>query len=191
MILTLESKHKYRYKRNDMTLMNKKLILAHIVATSSNNTIGWNNQLPWSIPKDLQFFKEKTKHHIVIMGRKTFQSLGKALPYRTNMVVSKNKNFQPADAQVYSTTHTAIEDARKKSQKKEIFIIGGGEIYKQTMGIVDKIYMTRIHQNYQGDAFYPSLPENQFHLTHQEDHSGNPAFSFLTYERKTPATKEF
>ena len=165
-------------------------ILSHITAVSANNVIGRNNQLPWNIPEDLKFFQNKTKGHTLIMGRKTFESLGKPLPYRINIVVSKNKNFKDSmksrnQVFVFSDLDSAVKYAQEQTQGPEIFIIGGGEIYRQSLSKVQKIYLTRIHQEYQGDAFYPEIPEDQFQLTERRDRPGPPPFSFLTYTRKS------
>ena len=166
-------------------------ILSHITAVSSNNVIGRNNQLPWNIPEDLKFFQEKTKGHTLIMGRKTFESLGKPLPHRVNIVVSKNKNFKNSinkksgQVFVFSDLDSAIGYAKEKSKDPEIFIIGGGEIYRQSLSKVQKIYLTRIHQEYEGDAFYPEVPKDQFELTERLDRPGPPPFSFLTYTIKS------
>lgn len=159
-------------------------VLSHIAAVSSNNVIGLNNKLPWSIPEDLIFFKNKTRRRFIIMGRKTFESLGKPLPQRTNIIVSKNKNFKPQGCFVFPTINQAIEAACKNSTKKEIFIIGGGEIYRQSLDQVHKIYLTRIHKEFKGDAFYPEIPARQFQLTSQINRPGPPPFSFLTYTKK-------
>ena len=164
-------------------------ILSHITAVSANNVIGLNNQLPWNIPEDLKFFQNKTKGHTLIMGRKTFESLGKPLPHRVNIVVSKNKNFKNSikgsSVFVFSDLDSAIRYAQEQAQGREIFIIGGGEIYRQSLSKVQKIYLTRIHQEYEGDAFYPEVPKDQFELTECLDRPGPPPFSFLTYILKS------
>ena len=157
-------------------------ICAHIVAASANNVIGVQNKLPWNIPEDLKFFRDKTRGHTVIMGRKTFESLGSPLPKRLNIVISRSQNFK--GVLMASTIDEAIKKAQKEESANEIFIIGGGEIYKQSLNKVQKIYLTRIHKNYEGDTFYPEVPENQFHLVGQIDHKADPDFSFLTYIRK-------
>lgn len=162
----------------------KHFILTHIVATSSNNVIGLYNKLPWSIPEDLEFFKKKTAGHTLIMGRKTFESLKNPLSGRINIVISKNKNLKPKGVFVFHNIHQAIEEAKKKSAHKEIFIIGGGQIYKQSMNLIEKIYLTRIHQSYKGNAFYPDIPGDQFKLVHKLDQKGPPPFSFLTYQKR-------
>ena len=158
--------------------------ISHIVAASLNNVIGFKNKLPWNIPEDLKFFKEKTLNRTIIMGRKTFESLGQPLPNRLNIVVSSNKGFQPAGVEMKSSIEQALKTAKQKSLHKEIFIIGGGEIYKQSLPQVQKIYLTRIHKNFHGDAFYPQIPEDEFQLASCIDREGPPPFSFLTYVRK-------
>ena len=155
---------------------------AHIAAAAANNVIGIQNKLPWNIPEDLKFFKNKTQGSTVIMGRKTFESLGSPLPKRLNIVVSRSRSFE--GVLMASGIDEAIKKAQKEKNSKEIFIIGGGDIYKQSLDKVQKIYLTRIHKNYEGDAFYPEVPKDQFHLIEKIDRKGNPDFSFLTYVRR-------
>ena len=159
-------------------------IFSHIVAASSNNVIGVQNELPWNIPEDMKFFREKTRGHTIIMGRKTFESLGSPLPKRNNIVISRSTHTSNQQ-NVYWTTNIekAMQMAQEISPLKEIFIIGGGEIYKQSINKVQRIYLTRIYKEYQGDAFYPEVPLNQFKISEEKKHDGDPAFSFMTYER--------
>ena len=157
-------------------------ICSHIVAVSQNNVIGIQNKLPWNIPEDLKFFREKTRGRTVIMGRKTFESLGSPLPQRLNIVISRSQIF--AGVIMAVNIDEAIEKAQKEKNPYEIFIIGGGEIYKQSLNKVQKIYLTRINKKYEGDAFYPEVPEDQFNLVEKVEHKGDPDFSFLTYVRK-------
>ena len=161
----------------------KQPLLVHITAVSTNNVIGLNNKLPWNIPEDLEFFRKKTLHHVLIMGRKTFESLGKPLPGRIHLVISKNKNLKLQGAEVFPGLQSAIGYAKEISPQKEIFITGGGQIYRQSINEVDKIYLTRIHKNFKGDAFYPEIPADQFRIINKVDKKGPPPFSFLTYER--------
>src|SRR6187551_1403627 len=124
-------------------------ILSHLVAASENNVIGKNNHLPWNLPNDFKFFKNKTWGMPVIMGRNTYESLDKPLPGRINIVVTSNKDWRREDVAV---AHD-IEQANKKaceSDCNELFIIGGGEIFKQTMDIVNRIYITRVHTTIDG-----------------------------------------
>ena len=157
----------------------------HIVAAASNNVIGIQNKLPWNIPEDLKFFKNKTKACTVIMGRKTFESLGFPLPQRKNIVISRSQTFEGVI--MAFNIEEAIKKAQKEKNPDEIFIIGGAEIYKQSLNKVQKIYLTRIHKNYEGDTFYPEVPKDQFYLAEKIDHKGDPDFSFLTYIRKSGA----
>ena len=165
--------------------MSKKIILSHIAAVSKNNVIGYKGKLPWHIPEDLKYFFNKTKHKVLIMGRKSFDSLGgKALPNRLNIVLTRQKSFQAEDAKVLPNFTEALRYAQKpfvlEKYGTEIFIGGGGEIYKQTLLLMDKLYVTRIHKEYEGDAFYPNIPEERFQLLSQDDRKG---FSFLVYEK--------
>ena len=131
------------------------MILSHIVAASKNGVIGAKNSLPWRIPEDLKFFKEKTIGHVMIMGRKTFESLPSALPNRLTVVVTREPNYQARGAIVVPTIQKAIDLARehRATYGNEVFIAGGGEIYKQTMDVVDRIYLTLIQKEYEGDTF--------------------------------------
>ena len=160
-------------------------VFVHIAAVASNNVIGIQNKLPWNIPEDLKFFRNKTRNSVVIMGRKTFESLGSPLPKRHNIVISRSQKFKGVVMAV--TIDEAIKKAQKEKTQNEIFIIGGAEIYKQSLNKVQKIYMTRIHKNYEGDTFYPEVPKDQFHLAEKIDRKGDPDFSFLTYVRKCGA----
>ena len=114
-------------------------MLSHIVAASENNVIGINNNLPWSLPNDFKYFKNKTWGMPVIMGRKSFESLKTALPGRINIVLTNKQDWHPADVYIARHIDEAIEKARE-ADTKEIFIIGGGEIFRQTMDIISKIY---------------------------------------------------
>ena len=167
--------------------MSDKVILSHIVAVSKNHVIGHQGKLPWHIPQDLNYFFEKTKQKILIMGRKTFESLGKALPHRLNIVLTSQKAWTAKDTLVFRDWDKAIEYASQPSLVKkygtEIFIGGGGEIYKKSLLLMDKLYVTRIHKNYPGDAFYPEIPEREFELISQIDHQEPEPFSFLIYKK--------
>ena len=176
------------------------LTFSHICAVAENNTIGLKGKLPWDIPEDLRFFHKKTKGKALIMGRKTFESLGKPLPHRLNVVVTRQK--QIPNGVYYGTPSMKISEAHPVvcptipeamefcSQKEvlnkygsEIFIIGGGEIYKQTLPFVHQIYLTRIHKTYEGDATYPPLPKEQFKEVSKTTCEGSPSYSFITYKK--------
>ena len=162
---------------------------SHICAISQNNTLGLKGDLPWHIPEDLKFFKEKTSGKALIMGRKTFKSMGKALPKRLNVIVTRSFFEDPPNKELvicYSLEEALKFCSRKDILKKygeEIFITGGGEIYKQTLNLVNRIYLTRIHKEYEGDTFYPKLPKGMFKEVARRDCEGQPAYSFITYER--------
>ena len=165
------------------------MILSHIVAVASNDVIGVNNDLPWDIPEDMQFFRDKTRGKALVMGRKTFESVGHPLPNRLSVVVTRQKDYAStgptmvikpdlAEAIAYCKTQTAIYG-------EEIFIIGGGEIFKESMTLVDVIYLTRIHKEFPGDIKYPSVDLRVFELVEQRDRDAPVPFSFLTYRRRT------
>lgn len=158
------------------------MILSHIVAASKNRVIGVKNQLPWHIPEDLKFFKETTINHPIIMGRKTYESIGKKpLPNRLNLVVSHSLKEAPGFL-CFESIEDAIKEARKleDSEFYEIFIVGGGEIYKQTIDQVDRIYYTEVDQEIEnGEAFYPEIPSS-FKQVKKDQRDG---FTFFIYER--------
>lgn len=164
------------------------MILSHIVAVSENDIIGADNTLPWNIPEDMKFFREKTKGKCLIMGRKTFESVGHPLPHRLNVVVTRQKGYSPNGAVVFTTVEEAIDYCKKQAKVygDEIFIIGGGEIFKQTLNIVDIVYLTRIHKPYKGDVVYPTLNPKEFEEVERRERSEPVPFSFLTYKRKRP-----
>ena len=159
--------------------------LTIIAAASANNVIGLDNKLIWNIPKDLKRFKRLTQGHSVIMGRKTFESLPSPLPNRRNIVVTRNKEYSPEGIEVFSSVEDAIDVCKDDLQP---FIIGGGEIYSQTINLVDKIELTRVYKDYQGDTFFPDIPLDKFELDSELvnylDDDSNTKYSFLTYIKK-------
>ena len=166
------------------------MTISIIVAASENNVIGKDNDLPWKLPTDMKFFMNTTKHHHVIMGRKNYLSIPekyKPLPERTNIVVTRQKDFTAPECIIVHSIEEGLEIARKRGED-EAFIIGGGEIYRQSMSLVDKIYLTRVHKEFDGDTFFPEVDEDQWLLTHSKLHKAdekNPYdFTFLTYVRR-------
>ena len=159
--------------------------LTIIAAASTNNVIGLDNKLIWNIPKDLKRFKRLTQGHSVIMGRKTFESLPSPLPNRRNIVVTRNEDYSPEGIEVFSSVEDAIDVCKDDLQP---FIIGGGEIYSQTINLVDKIELTRVYKDYQGDTFFPDIPLDKFELDSELvnylDDDSNTKYSFLTYIKK-------
>jgi len=138
-------------------------MISLVVAASSNNAIGKNNQLLWHLPNDLKFFKNTTWGGVVVMGRKTFESVNKPLPGRLNIVITSNKDWAAENV----ITANSLEDALEKATAahfKEIFIIGGGEIYRQSMAMANRIYLTRVHTEIDGDTFFPAINNNEWKL---------------------------
>ena len=161
-------------------------MLSHIVAASENNVIGSKNELPWKLSNDFAYFKNKTWGMPVIMGRKSYDSLKKALPGRINVVVTGKTDWHPDGIFVVNNIKSAIEKA-KESDAKEIFIIGGGEIFKQTMDIVSRIYLTRVHATIDGDTYYPEIEKDKWNLISEQsypaDDKNNYPYTFEVWEK--------
>jgi dihydrofolate reductase len=145
------------------------MLISAIVACAENNVIGRNNQIPWYLPADLQYFKRTTQHHHIIMGRNCFESIGKPLPNRTNIVVTRDLFFTATGCIVAHSIEEALQTA-KKNKETEVFIIGGGIIYAQTLALCDKIYLTAVDLKTEGDVFFPVLNEKEWRLVSEEKH---------------------
>jgi dihydrofolate reductase len=164
----------------------KKNKLTIIAAAGENDAIGKDNKLIWHLSDDLKRFKTLTNNHHIIMGRKTFESFPKPLPNRTHIVISRQNNYNvPVGVIVVNTLEDALDAARGDSQP---FIIGGGEIYKQAMVFADKLEVTRVHENFEADTFFPKIDPEIWQETsntyHAKDENHEHTFSFLTYKRK-------
>ena len=159
--------------------------LTIIAAVSINNVIGNNNKLIWKLSNDLKRFKNLTTNHSVIMGRKTFESLPNPLPHRNNIVITRDTNYSKPNIQVCSSIEDAINLTKTDTQP---FIIGGGEIYTQTINIVDKIELTRVHEEFDGDAYFPEIPLDIFELINEENYNSDLEnefdYSYLTYKKR-------
>ncbi len=159
-----------------------------IAAMSKNRVIGRGNKLPWNIPEDLKYFRDKTNGRVLIMGRKTFDSVGRPLPNRETRVITRSKDLEIPGAKTFPSLKRAIDDLRLKGSDypiDEIFISGGGEIYKLALPIVDRIYLTIIDQEVEdGDAFFPEFSRSDFEEISKDSRSGSPAFTFYVYDRK-------
>ncbi len=159
-------------------------MISIIVAISENNAIGKDNQLLWHLPLDLAYFKRITSGHPIIMGRKTFESIGRALPNRTNIVISRNKDLKIDGVHVVES----IEQGVQLAGDAECFIIGGGNIYDQAFTLADRIYLTKVHAHIEGDTFFPEIDTKDwkeiFHENHDADEKHRYSFSFITYDRK-------
>jgi dihydrofolate reductase len=187
-----------------------KIYLSSIAAVARNNAIGKDNALLWHIPEDLKYFKKTTMGRPMIMGRKTFESFGKPLPGRPHIVISRAyKNLEansptPLYKEMEATPHhphpqinegpflyasinegiKAAKDMAEKIGVDEVFIAGGGEIYKQTLPMTERLYLTRIEKEYEGDTFFPELNAHEWHTVKKEHHEGDPSFTFYVLERK-------
>ena len=158
--------------------------LSIIAAMSSNRAIGINNTLPWHLTEDLKHFKSLTTGHTIIMGRKTYESIGKPLPNRRNIVVSRNLNtFYDGVEIVHS-----LEDAFSiSSNDEEVFIIGGSNIYEQSLNLVEYLYITEIAKAFEGDAFFPEIDKSLWTESSRETHvsSDGLKFSFVSLQKNT------
>ncbi len=153
-----------------------------IAAISKNNAIGKGNKIPWHIPEDFKHFKELTMGHAVIMGRKTFESilesLGKPLPGRKNIIVTRQADYKvPNEVEIFISFNAALA----AHSDEDIFVIGGAEIYKQAIDRADKLYITRVDQVVDGDAYFPEIPSDKWQLINEEKKEG---YSFCIYQRK-------
>ena len=166
-----------------------------IAAVAKNGVIGKGSALPWDLPEDMKFFKDSTRNHIVVMGRKTYEALGHALPKRENAVISRDLNLKLPDARVFQALEMALQfyQGQKELQNKTLFIIGGAEIYSLAMPFVDEIWITEIHENFEGDIYFPDYRNGQFErpefsqtlLKEQVDLISTPIrFQILRYARK-------
>jgi dihydrofolate reductase len=156
--------------------------LSIIVAVSQNGVIGKNDRLPWHIPEDFAWFKRHTEGHTVVMGRKTYESIGGSLPGRKNVIITRNRNYRAPGAHIFHSLDDALATLKKENHR-EVFIIGGQQIFSEVMDRVDRIYLTRVHRDYDGDTYMPLMHEDQFKLVFEEKHRGEVSFTFLIYDR--------
>ncbi len=161
------------------------MIVTFVVAAAANNAIGKDNQLLWKLPTDLKHFKTITSGHTIVMGRKTFDSMGKPLPNRRNIVITRNPDLKIEGAEVTQSLAEVLERCKKDG---EVFVIGGAEIYKEALERTNRIYLTRVHKAFDGDAYFPDLDPKKWVEVAREDHQAdekNPIdFSFITLESK-------
>ena len=164
--------------------------LAMIAAVAENNAIGINNKLPWYLPGDLRYFKAVTMGKPIIMGRKTFDSLRKPLPGRTNIVITRDREYQREGISVVYSLDEAIslaEDVALINGCEELMIIGGEQIYREALPRADRLYLTRVHRSFDGDAFFPELDSAEWQETLREDlvvdDEDALAYSYLVLDR--------
>lgn len=167
------------------------MIVALIAAAAKNGVIGRDNELPWHLPQDLKYFKTVTLGKPVIMGRKTFDSIGRALPGRQNIVVTRQADWQPPSGVARAgSVAEALQIARlglsaKDDVEQEIMVMGGGEIYRQSLSLAHRVYLTRIDIDVHGDAYFPDLPSEHWRLVSETagDRDAPIPHSFCIYER--------
>ena len=167
------------------------MLVSLIVAASTNNVIGNDNDLIWHLPNDMRFFKETTRGHHVIMGRKNFDSIPhkfRPLPNRTNIIVTRNVKYSSNEVLVTNSIEEAI-NISKKNKETEAFVIGGGEIYKLAleMDLIDKIYLTRVHHYFNGDTFFPILSKKWKEIKREDHYKDNKHaydYSYIVLEKK-------
>lgn len=155
-----------------------------IIARTKNGVIGYQNKIPWHLPADLQHFKAITMGKSIVMGRKTFDSIGHALPGRRNIVISHQKNMKLLNCEVYSSVHAAL---KKLQSEKEVIIIGGAQLFEQTLSLADRIYFTQIDVELLGDTFFPALNPTEWKLISEKsflpDEKNHYAYCFQVWER--------
>jgi len=153
-----------------------------IAALAANGVIGRGNALPWRLKEDLAHFKALTMNRAVIVGRRTFESIGRPLPGRSLIVLTSRAGYAPDGVEVAAS----LDDALKLAHGEEVFIAGGAEVYRQALPVADRLYLTRLERDYAGDTFFPPCDLTGWSLVHQQRHDARgdqPAFSFLTYQR--------
>jgi len=169
------------------------MTVSAILAMSTNQVIGKDNQIPWHLSGDLKYFKRITLNHHIIMGRKTFLSIGKPLPKRTNIVLTRNPFFIASNVLRAGSVEEALRMAEGNGET-EAFIIGGGEIYKMAMPFCDKLYITLVHAEVEGDTFFPEIDRQEWQLlseeTHPADEKNDYDYTFQVYERIAGATSD-
>jgi dihydrofolate reductase len=160
--------------------------LSLIVAMACNRAIGLNQQMPWHLSADLQNFKKITMGAPIVMGRKTFESIGKALPGRTNIIISRNDAYQPDGCLVFNRLASALEYACRQHQ--EVFVIGGAELYRAALPLAETLYVTEINQAFQGDTFFPEFDRQDWLETQCQTIDDDPSvpfsYRFLKLERR-------
>jgi dihydrofolate reductase len=159
-------------------------MISIIVAMAENRVIGINNTLPWHLPGDLRHFRQLTTGHHVIMGRRNYESIGKPLPDRTNIVVTRNPAYHAPGCRVRNSLGDAFQDIQNDP---EVFVIGGADIYRQAIGAADRMYLTLVHAEVNGDTYFPEFDMRDWKETsrtrHEADEKNLHAYSFVIYDR--------
>jgi dihydrofolate reductase len=157
------------------------MLISHIVAMASNRVIGNRGEIPWKIPGEQKMFKEITMGHTMVMGRKTFEAIGRALPGRTNIVVTRQADYQAQDCKVVHDLKSALESC--PPDEDEVFIIGGGQIYEESISIADRIYLTLLPREVSGDTYFPEFSESDFEIIKSDFIDAVEPYHFYIYER--------
>lgn len=158
-----------------------------IAAMATNNVIGLNNTMPWHLPEDLKHFKKVTMGCPIVMGRKTFESIGRALPGRENLVLTRDPHFQSAGISVF-TDITKLKQHLEASNTERVFVIGGSQIYKIFLEDADRLYLTKIHAEIEGDTFFPEVDASKYEIVESEKGRSEKS-PHLEYEFQTLARK--
>jgi dihydrofolate reductase len=144
-----------------------------IAAVARNGVIGLKNRLPWRIPEDFRWFRAKTRGRPVIMGRKTFESIGRVLPDRRNLILSTTKGYSVPGAQTHASLEAALASCASRGDD-EVFVIGGEKLFRETMPLASRLYLTVINRDFEGDALFPEIPEGEFETVFEEGRTAEP-----------------
>lgn len=173
-----------KVKKKSLFSFKKKQMITLIAAIGQNNELGKNNQLIWHLPADLKHFKKLTTGHFIIMGRKTFESIGKPLPNRTTVIITRDKDYKVEGCLTANSLDNALDLAKKEATP---YIIGGAQIYNQALKIADKLEITHVHQSFEADVFFPKIDLTIWNETkrefHQTDEKNEFDYSFVSYQR--------
>ncbi len=160
-------------------------MISFVVAIGQNNVMGKDNAIPWHIPADLKFFKKVTMGHPIVMGRKTYDSIGKPLPGRENIIMTRNQHYAQEGCTII---HTVEELLKLEEKNEEVCVIGGAEIFKITFPHADRLYLTKINHEFEGDTFFPDFDESEWKIISEEkgpkDEKNPYDYTFFIYERK-------
>ncbi|MBI2649753.1 type 3 dihydrofolate reductase [Candidatus Woesearchaeota archaeon] len=161
------------------------MIISLIVAMDENKLIGYKNKLPWNLPSELRYFRETTKHKPVIMGRKTYESIGRPMPERLNIIITRDENYKADGCLVVNSKEDAIKAAKGIN---EIMVIGGAEIYKLFLPIANRLYITKVHGKFKGDTYFPEFNEDEWVKAKEKfvekDNENKYSYTIMVLERK-------
>mgnify|MGYP001174087611 CR=1 FL=1 len=162
-------------------------MISLFVAHANDRVIGYQNDMPWHVPGDLAYFKRRTMGKPIIMGRKTYESIGRPLPGRLNIVITRNASYEVEGVRVVSSLEDALQVAKEETDAAEYMIIGGEQIFKQAMPLADRMYITKIDETYPGDTFFPAYDLNEWETIEASETALNDEgvpYTFYVYERK-------